>query len=250
MIRLDGERRDTAIRMQQRENRKNEGLPDLDGLVIKKIYLNVEPVAELHGVISSPRGQYLHRRLLHALREGLPPSEIERLREEYGVEESDRHIHKLARWGLIEPVRTAEEITLYVRTILGEEALNTVRELERKIGEDRARTICEAALGVNAIRLFLTIFGSNKAPDLSAMEVIYTPLEIGQLIRVFARSVEGISSLDKLDDAGLVSYMEDGNIHVNPRRSTAFYAYLKRLHQMLVNIEGLVNQPRPPLHRR
>ena len=236
--------------MQQRENRKNEGLPDLDGLVIKKIYLNVEPVAELHGVISSPRGQYLHRRLLHALREGLPPSEIERLREEYGVEESDRHIHKLARWGLIEPVRTAEEITLYVRTILGEEALNTVRELERKIGEDRARTIYEAALGVNAIRLFLTIFGSNKAPDLSAMEVIYTPLEIGQLIRVFARSVEGISPLDKLDDAGLVSYMEDGNIHVNPRRSTAFYAYLKKLHQMLVNIEGLVNQPRPPLHRR
>ena len=82
------------------------------------------------------------------------------------------------------------------------------------------------------------------------MEVIYTPLEIGQLIRVFARSVEGISPLDKLDDAGLVSYMEDGNIHVNPRRSTAFYAYLKKLHQMLVNIEGLVNQPRPPLHRR
>ena len=191
--------------MQQRENRKNNGLPALDGLVIRKIYLNVEPVSELHGVLSSPRGQYLHRRLLHSLREGLTHDEIERLRKEYGVEESDRHVHKLARWGLIEPVRTTEGVIRYVRTLLGEEAINAVRELERKIGEDRARIISEAALGVNAIRLFLTIFGSKKRPDLSAKEVIYTPLEIGQLIRVFARSVEGISSLDKLDDAGLVS---------------------------------------------
>ena len=126
-----------------------------------------------------------------------------------------------------------------MRTGLGEEALNAVRELERKIGEERATVICEAALGVNAIKLFLTIFGDNKEPDLSTREVIYTPLEIGQLIRGFVRNVEGISSMDKLDDAGLVSYLDDGNIHVNPRRSTAFYAYLRKLYHLLVRSGSL-----------
>ena len=94
-------------------------------------------------------------------------------------------------------------------------------------------------MGVNALRLFLTIFGNNKEPDVRTREVIYTALEIGQLMRVFARSLEGISSMDKLDDGGLVSYLDDGNIHVNPRRSTAFYAYLKKLFQLLVETNSL-----------
>ena len=94
----------------------------------------------------------------------------------------------------------------------------------------------------------LTIFGSNKEADLLTREVTYTPLEIGQLIRGFVRNVEGISSLDKLDDAGLVSYLEDGNIHVNPRRSTAFYAYLKKLYQLLERSVGLENPLDPELN--
>ena len=222
----------------------HEPSPALEGVTIKNIYQNVESVAELHAVLTSPRGQYLHRRLLHALRGSLAPAElglpeIERLRKEYGVEESDRHINKLAKWQLIEPAMTQERVTGYVRTALGEEALNAVRELERKIGEERASVICEAALGVNAIKLFLRIFGDNKEPDLSTREVTYTPLEIGQLIRGFVRSLEGISSMDKLDDAGLVSYLDDGNIHVNPRRSTAFYAYLRKLYHLLVRSGSL-----------
>ena len=100
-------------------------------------------------------------------------------------------------------------------------------------------------MGVNALRLFLTIFGNNKEPDLVSREVIYTPLEIGQLMRVFARSLEGISSIDKLDDAGLVSYMDDGNIHVNPRRSTAFYAYLRKLYQLLAKSKNIKIPPKP-----
>ena len=43
--------------------------------------------------------------------------------------------------------------------------------------------------------------------------------------------------MNKLGDAGAVSYMPDsgarGNIHVNPRRSTGFYAYLWRLYLLL-----------------
>ncbi len=224
--------------VQQQESRSPEDFPTLTGVTIKEIFQNVEAVAELHAVLSSPRGQFLHRRLLHALRGGLTHDEIERLRKEHGVEESDRHINKLAKWGLIEPVGPEGESIGYVRTELGEEALNAVRELERKIGEDRATNICQAALGVNALRLFLTIFGNNKEVDLVSREVLYTPLEIGQLMRLFTRSVEGISSMDKLDDGGLVSYMDDGNIHVNPRRSTAFYSYLRKLYQLLAKTKN------------
>ena len=222
----------------ERENGRNNDLPTLEGVTIKKIYQNVEAVAELHAVLSSPRGDYLHRRLLHALRCGLTNYELELIRKEHGVEESDRHINKLARWGLIEQVGPSGGITGYVRSTLGEEALNAVRELERKIGEDRATMIAEAGVGVNAMRMFLTIFGNDKEPDLSSREVVYTPLEMGQLIRLFARSVEGISSMDKLDDAGLVSYLDDGKIHVNPRRSTAFYAYLRKLYHLLVKSDA------------
>ena len=239
---LDRERTDIAISVHQPEDREIDGFPALEGVTIEKIFRNIEAVAELHTVLSSPRGQYLHRRLLHSLRKGLTLDEIERLRKQFGVEESERHINKLTKWGLTEPVASPEGITGHVRTALGEEALNAVRELERKIGEDRARLICEAGLGSNAIKLFLTIFGNKKELKLSSREIIYTPLEIGQLMRLFARSVEGISSMDKLYDAGLVSYLDDGNIHVNPRRSTAFYAYLKKLYQLLLKPRSLANR--------
>ena len=218
--------------MNQRDNGRDARLPALEGATIRSIFHSIEAVADLHAVVTSPRGQYLHRRLLHSLRRGLTVDEIEHVRRELGVEEYERHVNKLAKWGLIQPVRSAEEITGYIRTGLGEEVVNTVRELERKIGEDRARVIFEAGLGCNAIKLFLSIFGNDKELGPASREVIYTPLEIGQLMRMFARGVEGIASMDKLDDAGLVSYQDDGNIHVNPRRSTAFYAYLKRLYQL------------------
>ena len=223
----------------QQENLTTDAFPPLEGVTIKNIYRDVESVAELHSVLTSPRGHYLHRRLLHALRGSLALDEIERLRKEYGVEESDRHINRLTKWQLIEPATTPEGDAGYVRTALGEEALNAVRELERKIGEERASVICEAALGANAIKLFLTIFGDNKEPDLATREVIYSPREFGRLIRGFARNIEGISSMDKLDEAGMVSYLDDGNIHVNPRRSTAFYAYLRKLYQLLVRSGSL-----------
>lgn len=224
-------------------NMSTDALPHLEGTTIKSIYRNVRPVAELHSVLTSPRGQYLHRRLLHALRGSLAYDEIERLRKEYGVEESDRHINRLARWQLIEPTTTLEGDSGYVRTDLGEEAINAVRELERKIGEQSVSVISEAAMGENCIKLFLTIFGDNKKPELSTREVAYGPREFGKLIRGFARSIEGVSSMDKLDEVGIVSYMDDGNIHVNARRSTAFYAYLRKLYQILVRSDCL---DRPP----
>ena len=215
-----------------------DGLPPPDGTLIEKVLAHVVAVAELHAVLTSPRRQYLRRRLLQSLRSAMTIDEIEGLRGELGAQEYERHIHKFLRWGLVEPVTSGEDVAGYVRTSLGEEGLNTVRELQRKVGEERATNIAEAGLGSNAIKLFLTIFGNPKEVDLTTREILYTPLEIGQMIRVFSRSVEGVSAIDKHDDAGLISYLEDGNIHVNPRRSTAFYQYLRNLYFLLVRGTG------------
>ena len=189
-----------------------------DGTLIKKVLEHVVEVVELHAVLTSPRRQYLRRRLLQSLRSAMTIDEIEGFRREFGAQEYERHIHKLLRWGLVKPVMSGQDVTGYVRTGLGEEGHNTVRELQRKVGEERARSIAEAGLGSNAIKLFLTIFGNPKEADLTTREILYTPLEIGQLIRVFSRSVEGGAAIDKLDDAGLISYLEDGNV-VQTRRS-------------------------------
>ena len=209
------------------------GLSPPNCSLIEKVFEHVVEVAELHAVLNSPRRQYLRRRLLQSLKSAMTIDEIEGLRRELGAQEYERHIHKLLRRGLVRPVTSGEDVTGYVRTSLGEEALNTVRELQRKVGEEHARSIADAGLGSDAIKLFLTIFGNPKEVDLATREILYTPLELGQLIRIFSRSVEGVSAIDKLDDAGLTSYLEDGNVHVNPRRSTAFYHYLRNLYSLL-----------------
>ena len=211
------------------------------GQVIKKILQQVDGIARFHAVLTSPRREYWRRRFLHALKTPLTFDQLERLRKQAGVEEYQRHINKLVNCGMVRPVLSDGEVTGYVRTEIGESALNAVSELEREIGEERARAITEAPLGSDGIRLFLTIFGDNKEPDFTSREIVYTPLEIGQLIRSFSRSVEAFSAIDMLDDAGLVSYLDDGGIHVNPRRSTAFYHYLKNLYRLLSEVDTSAN---------
>ena len=223
-----------------------DGLPLPKGQVIKKILRDVAGVAQLHAVLTSPRREYWRRRLLQALRKPLTLEQLERLRKQAGVEEYQRHLNKLVMCSLARPVLSEGEVTGYVRTDMGEAALNALSELEREVGEERTRAITEAPLGSDGIRLFLTIFGDNKEPDLTSREIIYTPLEIGQLVRSFSRSVEALSAIDMLDDAGLVSYLDDGGIHVNPRRSTAFYHYLKNLYRLLVDVEESENGAATP----
>lgn len=225
----------------QQENKANNHQPALEGNIIKNIFQNAEVVAQLHAVITSPRGQYFRIKLLHYLRDGLALDEVERLRKEFGVEESERHLNKFLKFGLIQETKLAGELQGYIRTPLGEEALNSVRELERKIDPDRTKRILEAALGPNSVKLFLTIFGNKKEPDEKSREIIYSPIEIGQFARFLPRTIEGIAAIDKLDDAGLVSYLEDGNVHVNPRRSTAFYYYLKNLYRLLLK-SGVIKE--------
>ena len=203
----------------------------LEGDLINGIGRSAEQIADLHATLTSRRGEFFRRRLLHLLSGGgLSQEEIENLRKEVRLEESERHLNKFITYHLIEPISVGGKAG-YHRTRLGEQASNAVRELERKIGEERATKIFEAALGTNSIRLFLKVYGSRKEPK--GEDIVFTPLEIGQLSTFLPRTVEGIAAIDKLDAAGLVSYLDDGNVHVNPRRSGAFYSYLKHLYQLL-----------------
>ena len=219
-----------GFRHMKNNNQPDKQTKELQGDIIKDIFESAKDVAELHAALTSPRGEFFREKLLSLLGDGLSYEEIEELRHEFGLEESRRHIHKLLSYGFIEKVNidAKEE---YHRTELGEEAINAVRELERKLTKERADRILKAGLGKNSIRLFLKIYGSPKKTN--GENIVYTPLQIGQISAFLPRTIEGIAAIDKLDDAGLVSYMEDGNIHVNPRRSTVFYFYLKNLYALL-----------------
>lgn len=204
---------------------------ELKGAVIKEIARYAEPLADMHATLTSPRGEFFRSHLLHLLSNGLSLEQIEELRKEVGLEESERHLNKLIAYRLIEPT-FVDKKEGFRRTALGEQAVNAVRELERKIGEEAATKIFEAALGKNSIRLFLKVYSSAKEPW--GEDVIFTSLEIGQLASFLPRTIEGVAAIDKLDAAGLVSYLDDGNVHVNPRRSTAFYYYLRSFYKILM----------------
>lgn len=213
-------------------NSQQNKIEDMKGDVIKKIFANAEEVAGLHAALTSPRGDYFKKRLLAKLAEPLPEREVMAYAEEAGIREYKRHIHKLIAFELVE--QKSETTTggyIYRRTYDGEEALNAMRQLEGTFGPERIRPLYEASLGKNSIRLFLKVYGSSKEPTNG--DIIYSPLEIGQIANFLPRTIEGISAIDKLDDAGLVSYLDDGNIHVNPKRSTAFYRYLKNIYQLI-----------------
>lgn len=208
-------------------------IEDLQGDVIKGIFSNADKVAELHATLTSPRGGYLKKRLLSRLVNPLEEKEVRRISEESGVREYKRHIHKLIKFGLVEQkadLKTGEYV--YRRTYDGEDVFNAMRQLEGKMGLDRAIKLYEESLGKNSLRLFLKIYGLPK--EFTGEDIVYTPLEIGQISSFLPRTIEGISAIDKLDGAGLVSYLEDGNVHVNPRRSTLFYRYLKHLYTLLI----------------
>ena len=205
---------------------------DLHGSLIKEIFARAEEVADLHAAITSPRGDRFRARLLHVLESKMDTATVQEMAEGTGLREYRRHLNKLAKLGLIqvEPTAQGEDI---VRTPLGEQAVNAIREFERRLGIEEARTLYEASLGTNSIRLFLRTYSSEKGVDWDNLKVRFTPAEIGRLSLFLPRSIEGISAVDKLNEAGLVSYEDDGFIYVRPRRARAFYQYLRSLIEIL-----------------
>ena len=205
---------------------------ELQGELIKEIFARAEEVADLHAAITSSRGDRFRARLLHVLESKMDIATIQAMAEGTGLREYRRHLNKLVKFGLIQEEFSTEGEKI-VRTQLGEQAVNTIRELERRLGIDEARALYDASLGPNSIRLFLRVYSSEKGVDWDKLKVRFTPSEIGRLSLFLPRSIEGISAVDKLNEAGLVSYEDNGFIYVRPRRARAFYQYLRSLFQIL-----------------
>ena len=140
----------------------------------------------------------------------------------------------LIKFGLVN-VQEIDGSTLYVRSELGESAVNAVRGFERKIGADVAHGIYSAALGTNSIRLFLRIYGDRREVDWERMQIRYTPAEIGRLSLFLPRTIEGISAIDKLNETDLLSYEDDNQIYMRPLKARAFYQYLEDLHKITIS---------------
>jgi len=203
-------------------------IPKLEGEHIKKIFKNAEQIAELHATLTSSRGDFFRMKLLNALEVRLSASDIVKLRDEAGLRGYHRHLNKLLKFNLVQ-----KDGDGYVRTELGEEAINTLRELERRISQDAARKIYEASLGPNSIRLFLRVYGHKTEVDFEKREISFTPAEIGRLSFFLPRTIEGISAIDKLSDADILVYKEDNCVYMHPIKARSFYQYLQKLDKIL-----------------
>ena len=207
---------------------------DLAGKTIKDIFKSAEQVAELHACLTSPRGDNFRMRLLQSMEVPLDEAAIERLKVESGVNEYHRHLHRLLEFGLARR-QEIDGTALYLRTALGETAVNAVREFERRMGSQIAQAVCSAALGTNSIRLFLRVYGDRREAQWDRLQVTYTPAEIGSLSLFLPRTIEGISAIDKLNEAGLLVYEDDNQIHMQPLRARSFYQYLHELYRIVAD---------------
>lgn len=216
---------------------ENRPAQELIGKMIKEVFKHAEEVADLHGCLTSPRGNYFRLRLLQTLEVSLDETAIERNRVEAGVQEYHRHLHKLVRFGLVAE-READGRKQYIRTDQGERAVNAVRELERGITRQEVQAIDTAALGPNSLRLFLRFYGGKVGVGGDHVEVRYTAAEVGRLSLFLPRIIEGISAVDKLNDAGLVAYRDDGYIYMPAVKARNFYRYLRELWEIVKNNSG------------
>ena len=207
---------------------------ELAGHLIQEVFRDAETVAELHACLTSPRGDNSRLRLLQAMETPIKEADIEQLRIESGVNEHHRHLNRLARFGLTRLEQPDGE-QLYVRTSLAERAINAVRELERRLGKDAADTVYSASLGANSIRLFLRIYGDRRQADWEQLRIRYSAIEIGRLSLFLPRVIEGISAIDKLNEAQLLVYLDDDHIHMQPAKARAFYQYLRELYAISKN---------------
>ncbi|MFT7183919.1 MAG: hypothetical protein ACI9QC_000244 [Oceanicoccus sp.] len=207
---------------------------DLRGEEIHGIFAHAEEIAGMHSALTSSRGDYFKKRLLSKLSKPLEEKMVREFAEKSGIKDYKRHVHQLVKCGFVEQKSSSDKMWYtYRRTYNGEEAMAFVSKLERKFGTGRVKDLFKASLGINSTRLFLKVYSSTPKAFNGEKDIVYSPLEIGQMTSFLPRTIEGISASDKLDGGGLVSYMEDGNVHVNPRRSTAFYQYLKGLYSLL-----------------
>jgi DNA-binding transcriptional ArsR family regulator len=205
---------------------------ELAGRTIKDVFGHADAVAELHACLTSPRGDQFRLRLLQSLDTPAGDEAIERIRVEAGVQEYHRHLHKLLRAGLVES-KEVDGHRRYSRTGLGEEAVNAFRELERGVSQEQVGAIGEADLGPNSVRFFLRLYGDKAEANWGHVEVRFTPAEVGRLSLFLPRIIDGVSAVDKLSEAGLVAYRDDGYIYMHAVKARAFYRYLRGLYSIV-----------------
>jgi DNA-binding transcriptional ArsR family regulator len=199
---------------------------------LKEVLQRSEEVAELHSTLTSPRGDYFRLRLLQALEDPADEATIKQRRVESGVHEYQRHLNKLLRSGLVS-VKEIEGQKKYTRTGLGERAVNAVRELQRSIGKEDARAIYSAALDPNSMRFFLRVYGDKPTAGRANEEITYTLAEVGRLSLFLPRVIDGISAVDKIGEAGLLVYGDDGYVYMPPVKARSFYRFLKELYEIV-----------------
>jgi len=213
----------------------------------KLVFRLAGSVAILHQTVTSPTGNNFRLRLLQKCEKGLTMTEIEKLKDESEITELERHIHKLLMLKLIK--EEEGNGIVYTRTALGEEAVNAVKELQRKLGKEESKNLFNAHLGKNSIRLFIKVYEqdrdfSNNDVVIKAelFEVTFDPLEIGRLSLFLPRSIEGLSAIDKLNSAGLLYYGEDNQIHFPPVKARSFFQFMRRLLVILQKIEQKIQE--------
>lgn len=205
---------------------------ELAGKTIKDVFKRADDVAELHSALSSPRGDYFRLHLLQGPEDNFDKSMMEQGRVAAGVQEYHRHLNKLLRWELVVE-REVNGRKTYARSATGETAVNAIRELQKSVGWEEARAIYASSLGPNSIRLFLQIYGDKQEGTWDHPEVRYTPAEIGRLSLFLPRVIEGVSAIDKLSEAGLVVYRDDGYVYIPPVKARNFYRYLRELYEIV-----------------
>jgi len=206
---------------------------ELVGNIIKEIFKKAEEIAELHAYLTSPRGDNFRLRLLHALEVPLGETAVEGLRADAGIKEYHRHLNKLLRFELIQVQEIDDKKQYYIRTALGEQAVNALREFERRVGKEAAEALYSAWLGPNSIRFFLRVYGDKKEVNWEHLQVRYTPAEIGKLSLFLPRTIEGLSAIDKLNEADLLVYQDDNHIYMHPIKARSFYQYLQQLYRIV-----------------
>ena len=198
----------------------------------EEVYAQSERIAELHAVLTSPRGDHFRARLLQQAHTRLNDSDLEQLRRESKLTEYERHIHKLAQFDLIDERLEGRSIH-YQRTPRGEEAINTLRELERRVGTETTANIYDASLGVNSIRLFLKLYDVDRTPSFPGGDITFQPSEIGRICLFLPRTIEGYAAMDKLNDAGLLTCRDDNCFVFAAVKARAVYQYLTSLLKLI-----------------
>ncbi len=121
----------------------------------------------------------------------------------------------------------------FYRTPGGTQAVNAVKTLINRMGKEQAVKLFRSSFGMNSIKLFLILYDKKWEEGLENKKVFFSPGELGRLTLSISRSIEGMAAFEKLNDAGLLIYEDDGNIHMPPVLARNFYGYLLELYDII-----------------